>query len=206
MGNISLVRVGGVCAVLAVVSGIMARIFFGNAWLASRGVDTLVTGHWFDLLFGLFGLPAALGIYHFMHKAAGTAVLIAVTAFVIGITFLLFHEFVWFGIRYELVPDTFGLGWLAVGVGGVLIVFVGVPLFSFVILRTAMVPNWIGWLGMIAVVANVALVAVLSGVFESISPPWYIALGTLMAWMLAMGVVMLRLKEPAPPDSVGVSS
>ena len=50
MGNLSLVRVGGVCAILVVVSSILARISFGNAWLQSRGVETLIIGHWFDVL------------------------------------------------------------------------------------------------------------------------------------------------------------
>ncbi len=198
MGNMSLVRVGGVCAVLAVVSGTMARISFSSG--------DLVTGHWFDFLYGLFGIPAALGFYHALHKE-GAVLRIAVAAFVTGIIFSLFHEFVRLGISYELVPDTLGpTGWVAAGVGGVLIVGVGVLLFSFVILRTSVVPKWIGWLGMIVVVAHVALGAVLSGVFESIRPPWLIALGTQMGWVLAMGVVLLRLKEPVAPDSVSVSS
>ncbi len=194
MGNISLVRVGGVCAILAVVSGIMARIFFGSG--------DLVTGHWFDFLYGLLCMPAALGFYRALDEA-GAVLRIALAAFVTGIIFSLFHEFVRLGISYELVPDTLGpTGWLAAGVGGVLIVGVGVPLFSFVILRTSVVPKWIGWLGMIVVVAHVALGAVLSGVFESIRPPWLIALGTQMAWVLAMGVVLLRLKEPVAADSL----
>ena len=79
---------------------------------------------------------------------------------------------------------------------------VGVLLFSFVILRTSVVPKWIGWLGMIVVVAHVALGTVLSGVFESIRPPWLLALGTQMGWVLAMGVVLVRLKEPVAPVAV----
>ncbi len=35
MGTISLVRVGGVCAILMVVSGFVARIVYGNEWLAA---------------------------------------------------------------------------------------------------------------------------------------------------------------------------
>ncbi len=194
MGNISLVRVGGVCAILAVVSGIMARIFFGSG--------DLLTGHWFDFLYLLLGMPAALGFYQALHEA-GALVRIAVAAFVTGITFLLFHEFVRLGISYELVPNTLGqTGWLAAGIGGVLIFGVGMLLFSFVILRTSVVPKWIGWLGMIVVAVHVALWTVLSGVFESIRPPWLLAAGTQMGWMLAMGVVLLRLKEPVAPDSV----
>ncbi len=207
MGNISLVKVGGVCTILAVVSGIMARIVFGNAWLASRGVDTLITGHWFDVLALLLSMPAALGFYRALDEAS--AVLrIAVTAFVTGTIFLLFHEFVRLGIGYELVvPDTLvQIGWLAAGVGYILIYGIGVLLFSFAILRTSVIPKWIGWLGLINVAVHAVLLTVLSGVFESVSPPWWLAVGASMGWVLAMGVVLLRLKEPVAADSVGVSS
>ena len=204
MGNISLVRVGGVCAVLAVVSGTMARIVFGNAWLASRGVDTLITGHWFDVTGLLLFMAAALGFYRALRQA-GPLPLIAVVAFLTGVIFLLFHEFIRLGIAYELAPGiTDALsqtGWLAAGVGSALFFFIGVPLFSFVILRTSVMPKWIGWLGLIVVVLNVALVTILLGVFESIRPPWFLARGFLV-WLLAMGVVLLRLKEPVAPDSV----
>ena len=61
-------------------------------------------------------------------------------------------------------------------------------------------PKWIGWLGLIVVVLNVALVTILLGVFEGIKPPWFLARG-FQGWLLAMGVVLLRLKEPVAPDS-----
>ena len=196
MGNISLVRVGGVCAILGVVSAIVARIFFG--------LGDLLTGHWFDVLALLLLLAAALGFYQALHEA-GAVLWIAVVAFFTGVIFLLFHEFIRLGISYELVPNTLGqTGWLAAGVGSVLIVGVGVPLFSFVILRTSVVPKWIGWLGLIVVAAHVALLMMLLDVFESIRPPWLwpVAMGTYLLWVVAMGVVLLRLKEPVAPDSV----
>ena len=202
MGNISLVRVGGVCAVLAVVSGTMGRIAFGNEWLQSRGVDTLIPGHWFDTLAVVLIMPAALGFYRALRQA-GRLPLIAVVATLTGGIFLVFHGFINLGIAYELVPGTDALSQtdrLAAGVGGVLIVGVGVLLFSFAILRTSVVPKWIGWLGLIVVAAQVALLTVLSGVFESIRPPWLLANGTFLVWLVAMGVVLLRLKEPVAPD------
>ena len=103
MGNVSLVRVGGVCAVLVVVSGILARIFFGNAWLASRGVDTLITGHWFDVVSVLLLMGATLGFYQALREA-GDILRIAVVAIFTGIIFLLVHEFIRLGIAYELAP------------------------------------------------------------------------------------------------------
>ncbi len=211
MGNISLVRVGGVCAVLMVVSGIVARIFFG--------LGDLLTGHWFDVLSLLLAMAAALGFYQALHEA-GAVLWIAVVAFFTGVIFLLFHEFIRLGIGYELAPgiadastDTRPalevmantlrhISWLAAGVGYVLIFGIGVLLFSFAILQTSVVPKWIGWLGLIVVAAHVALWTVLSGVFESIRPPWLLATGTSLGWVFAMGVVLLRLKEPVAPGSV----
>ena len=207
MENRSLVRVGGVCAILAVVSGTMGRIVFGNVWLKSRGMDTLITGHWFDILAVVLMMPATLGFYRALRQA-GPLPLIAVVAFLTGVIFLFFHEFIRLGIAYELAPGiTDALsqtGWLAAGVGSVLILGIGVLLFSFAILKTSVVPKWIGWLGLIAVAVNVALATLLSGVFESSRPPWLwpVATGTFLGWVLTMGVVLLRLKEPVAPDSV----
>ena len=202
MGNISLVRVGGVCAILAVVSGTMARIAFGNEWLKSRGVDTLITGHWFDTLGGLLFMVAALGFYRALRQA-GPLPLIAVVATLTGGIVLLFRGFILLGIAYELVPEiTDALrqtGWLVTGVAVVLVFFIGVLLFSFAILRTSVVPKWIGWLGVIAVL-GFCLMALLPLVF-SMATPWFLGWIFLM-WMVAMGVVLLRLKEPVAPDSV----
>ena len=199
MGNISLVRVGGVCAILAVVSGTMARIAFGNEWLQSRGVDTLIPGHWFDTLGGLLFMVAALGFYRVLRQA-GPLPLIAVVATLTGGIFLFFHGFINLGIAYELVPGTDALSQtdrLATYVGAVLVFFIGVPLFSFAILRTSVVPKWIGWLGVIAAL-GFYLQALLPLVF-SMATPWFLS-RVFLVWLVAMGVVLLRLKEPVAPD------
>ena len=199
MGNISLVRVGGVCAVLAVVSGTMGRIAFGNEWLQSRGVDTLIPGHWFDTLAVVLIMPAALGFYRALRQA-GRLPLIAVVATLTGGIFLVFHGFINLGIAYELVPGTDALSQtdrLATYVGAVLVFFIGVPLFSFAILRTSVVPKWIGWLGVIAAL-GFYLQALLPLVF-SMATPWFLS-RVFLVWLVAMGVVLLRLKEPVAPD------
>ena len=213
MGTISIVRVGGVCAILLVVSAIVARIFFG--------FGDIVTGHWFDVLSLLLFMAAALGFYQALH-VAGAVLWIAVVAFFTGVIFLLFHEFIRLGIAYELAPAIADAStatrpalevmtntlrqtsWLAAGVGHVLIFGIGVLLFSFAILQTSVVPKWIGWLGLIVVAVNVALLTFLSGVFHIIRPPWLwpVATGTNLLWVVAMGVVLLRLREPVAPDSV----
>ena len=204
MGNISLVRVGGVCAILAVVSGTMARIVFGNEWLKSRGVDTLIGGHWFDTLSGLLFMVAALGFYRALRQA-GPLPLIAVVATLTGNIVLLIRGLILLGIAYELVPEmeiTDALrqtGWLVAVVGAVLVFIIGVLLFSFAILRTSVVPKWIGWLGVIAAL-GFCLMALLPLVF-SMATPWFLA-WIFLVWLVAMGVVLLRLKEPVAPDSV----
>jgi len=210
MGNISLVRVGAVCAILGVVSAIVARIIFG--------FGDIVTGHWFDVLGLLLFMAAVLGFYQALRQA-GPLLLIAVVAFLTGILFVFAHEFIRLGIAYELAPGIADASaatrpalevmantlrqtsWLAAGVGYVLIFGIGVLLFSFAILQTSVVPKWIGWLGLIAVAVNLALVTLLSGVFDSsIRPPWLLASGTYLGWLVAMGVVLLRLKEPVVPE------
>ena len=202
MGNISLVRVGGVCAILAVVSGIMGRISFGNEWLASRVVNTLIPGHWFDTRGGLLFMVAALGFYRALRQA-GPLPLIAVVATLTGGIVLLIRGFILLGIAYELVPGITGAlrqtGWLVAGVGAVLVFIIGVLLFSFAILRTSVVPKWIGWLGVIAAL-GFCLMALLPLVF-SMATPWFLG-GVFLVWLVAMGVVLLRLKEPVAPDSV----
>ena len=204
MGNISLVRVGGVCAILAVVSGTMGRIAFGNEWLKSRGVDTLITGHWFDTLGTLLFMVAALGFYRALRQA-GPLPLIAVVATLTGGIVLLIRGLILLGIAYELVPEmeiTDALrqtGWLVAVVGAVLVFFIGVPLFSITILRTSVLPMWIGWLGVIAAL-GFCLMVLLPLVF-SMATPWFLS-RIFLVWLVAMGVVLLRLKEPVAPDSV----
>jgi len=178
----------------------MARIAFGNEWLQSRGVDTLIPGHWFDTLGGLLFMVAALGFYRVLRQA-GPLPLIAVVATLTGGIFLFFHGFINLGIAYELVPDTDALSQtdsLASSVGTVLS-FIGVLLFSFAVLRTSLVPKWIGWLGMIAVL-GFCLLVLLPLVF-SMATPWFLS-RVFLVWLVAMGVVLLRLKEPVAPDSV----
>ena len=165
-------------------------------------------------------MAAVLGFYQALHEA-GAVLRIAVVAYFTGIILLLAHEFIRLGIAYELAPGIADAStvtrpalevmantlrqtsWLAAGVGYVLIFGIGVLLFSFAILRTSVVPKWIGWLGLINVAVHVALVTLLSGVVDtSIRPPWLLATGTSLVWVVAMGVVLLRLKEPVAPDSV----
>jgi hypothetical protein len=61
------------------------------------------------------------------------------------------------------------------------------------------VPKWTGWLGVIAAL-GFCLMALLPLVF-SMATPWFLG-GVYLVWLVAMGVVLLRLKEPVAPDSV----
>ena len=213
MGNISLARIGGACAILMVVSGVVARIFFGSG--------DIVTGHVFDVLALLLFIAVALGLYQALHEA-GATLQIAVVAILTGIIFLLFHEFIRLGIAIELTPaiadastDTRPalevmantlrqISQIGAGVGYILIFVIGLLLFSFAVLRTSVVPKWIGWLGFLVVAAHVVLLTLLSDAFSSFRPSWLwpVVTGTTLLWLVAIGVVLLRLRETKAPDSV----
>ncbi len=130
-----------------------------------------------------------------------------------GVIFGLLHEFIRLGIAIELAPSLaeasaatrpalevmantlrqVSRGPSAVGYA---LIFIGVLLFSFAILRTSVVPKWIGWLGLIVVLLKG--LAFSGVVFPRFS---FIELYAYGVWLVAMGVPLLRLKEPVAPDS-----
>ncbi len=73
---------------------------------------------------------------------------------------------------------------------------VGVPILALASLHMHVVPKWIGWLGVL--VGALMWCGNLVGLLE-ILPPRALPALTLLAffvWLVAMGVVFLRLREP----------
>jgi hypothetical protein len=68
---------------------------------------------------------------------------------------------------------------------------VAIPMFAYAILKTAVVPRWIGWLGMVAAVCAgwIGLLGPASSLIEGISSIGFIAF---FLFMLSMGVALLR--------------
>jgi hypothetical protein len=75
---------------------------------------------------------------------------------------------------------------------------VTVPLYAIAILKTSVVPRWIGWVGMVSAVFGgwLGLLAPASSVIEGLSSIGFLAFFVFLA---SMGVALLRRKElPAP--------
>jgi hypothetical protein len=73
-----------------------------------------------------------------------------------------------------------------------------VPLYAIAILKTSVVPRWIGWVGMVSAVFGgwLGLLAPASSVIEGLSSIGFLAFFVFLA---SMGVALLRRKElPAP--------
>ena len=76
--------------------------------------------------------------------------------------------------------------------GHVLSFGIGYGLFSLAILRTSVAPKWLGWLGLF-VALTFGFVSVVSEIAEILG---FLAA---MVWTVAMGVILLRLREPGTP-------
>ena len=233
MGNIRLVRVGGVCAILVAVSVIVAIIIRGVAdlpglkdltdeteqWLlvVNANRTAFLSYMWFLLLGSVLLIPAALGFYQAL-RVAGALLWIAVAAMFTGALLYIASNMTLIGMAYELVPgyveasetirpalaamaSTVGAtSRVALTVASFPFLGIGLALFALAILRTSVVPRWVGWLGLVAALLRgwPQPLRDVSEVFTSVG-----ALGLLafLVWLVVMGVVMLRLQEPAALDS-----
>ncbi len=234
MGNISLVKVGGVCAILVAVCfivwfivrgvtgvpGIRDLAIDGEQWLLDVGNNrtAFLTAMWFLLLYPVLLMPAALGFYQTLRQA-GALLWIAVAAIFTGALLFIGASMTLIGVAYELAPGYVeasdaskaalalmastlgGTAHVALSVAYLLSLGIGVGLFALAILRTSVVPKWVGWLGLVVV-----LIGAWPQALRSVSPVFtgigFLGLLAFLVWMVVMGAVLLRLKEPVAPDSV----
>ena len=231
MGNISFMKVCGVCAILSGVVSAAAFIilivvtdfvdadgvaqFLKAAYDGNRAVAGAL---WLFVLGPLLAVMAVLGLYQAMRDQGGL-VRVAAVFLLLAIPLNLSRVFLDLGVVYELAPayvisaanspasasilvvaDTIrAIGILANLVGNVLFVGIGVLLFSVAIIRTSVVPKWIGWLGV--------LVALVGGWLPLLGPAFSVLefIGLIgfflsIAWMISIGVSLLRLDESAAPS------
>ena len=172
---------------------------------------------WLSVLGQLLAVMAVLGLYQAMRDQGGL-VRMAVVFFLLAIPLNLSRVFLDLGVVYELAPaymisaanspasasisvvaDTIKtIGILANLVGNVLFLGIGVLLFSVAIIRTSAVPRWIGWLGVLVAVAG-GWLPLLGPAFSVIEFIGLIGFFLSIAWMISMGVSLLRLEEPPAP-------
>ena len=229
MTNVSVVKVGGVCAILTTVSFIVAGILGGVSgeqtlipvvdevvdWLVvvNGGRAAFLASGWVILLVPVLAIAAVLGLYYALRQA-GHLLWIAVVASVSGALLVQVSHIIPLAMAWELAP-----GYVAASdatkpaleviartlamssqlmntVGDTLFLGVGILLFAISILRTSVLPKWTGWLGLVPAVlwGWLGLLNPISDVIEGIGTIGFLAF---FLWMVAIGVTMLRLREPA---------
>ena len=192
---------------------------------ADGGAEFLTAAHndnravavalWLFVLGPMLALMGVLGLYQALRDQ-GSLVRVAAVFFLLGVPLALSRVFLELGVVYELAPryietaansatsaslvvvaDTIRtVGILANLVGNVLLFGIGVLLFSVAIIRTSVVPRWIGWLGVLAAVVG-GWLPLLGPAFSVIEFIGLIGFFLSTAWMISMGVSLLRLEESA---------
>lgn len=182
----------------------------GLEWIAdAEGAgDQFFVGAWIVILLGVFGIVAMLGFYDALREA-GPLLVIAPVVATVGMTLVTISHLIPIALAYELVPayteadsaakttlaatnDTFAMSsQLTNYAGNALVWGVAVPLYAFAILKTRILPRWIGWLGLlVAVLAGwLGLFGPASSVIEGVSAIGFLGF---FVFMVSMGIALLR--------------
>jgi hypothetical protein len=97
--------------------------------------------------------------------------------------------------------DTFAVLALVVNYAGDVVLWgVVVPMYAVSVLKTSVVPRWIGWLGIgVGVVAGLGdALSPASSVIEGVT---FIGFVGFFVWIAAMGVTLLRRRHQAAPPA-----
>jgi hypothetical protein len=184
----------------------------GLDWI--RDVDeaggTFFVGAWLVILGGVLGIPALMGFYNALRRVGSWFVLAPILS-AVGLTLVTLSHLIPIAMAYELVPgytaadaatkaslattaDTFAILALVVNYTGDVVLWgVVVPMFALAVLKTSVVPRWIGWLG-VGVGVFAGLGDALSPTSSAIEGATFIGFVGFFVWMGAMGVALLRRK------------
>ena len=185
--------------------------------MANAEKATIAGALWLFVLAPFLALMGILGLYQ-ATRDQGNLVRVAALFFVLGIPFALSRVIMDLGVVYELAPayvataansntsaslivladtlDTIGV--LADLLANVLILGIGVLLFSVAIIRTSVISKWIGWLGVpVAIVGG--WLSLLGPAFSVIEAVAFFGFLLFLVWIISMGVSLLRQDESAAP-------
>lgn len=188
----------------------------GLDWIADvdGAGDLFLAGAWLVILGGYLGIVALIGFYDALREA-GRVLILAPILGAVGLTLVTLSHLIPIALANELVPayteasgpaqeslaGTFqtltSIALVTNDAGNFLGWGVAIPMFAYAILKTAVVPRWIGWLGIVvAVFAGwLGLLGPFSGVIEGISSIGFLAF---FLFMLSMGIALLRRRgQPA---------
>jgi hypothetical protein len=186
----------------------------GREWIAdvNDAGGAFVVGAWLTVLGGYFGMVALVGFYVALREAGRVLVLAPIVA-VAGLTLVTLSHVIPIAMAYELAPayadasastreslavtaDTLASVCLVTNYAGNFLGWsVAIPMIAWAILKTRVVPRWIGWLGMVvAVFAGwLGLLGPASDAIEGVSS---IGFPAFFVFMLSMGIALLR-RRPA---------
>ena len=231
MRNPSLTGIGAVCALLAVVMFVLGVVFMassgvqvlipetgseGREWIADvqAAGDLFFVGAWLIVFMGFFALAAFLGFYD-AFRGAGPWLVVAPVAAAVGLTLVTISHVLPISMAYELAPgytdadetlrETLAsLSALTNYAGNALGWGVAVPLYAVAMLKTAVVPRWIGWLGLV--------VAFFAGWLGLLGPAWGVIEGLstigfvgFFVYLASAGIaLLLRSRRAAGPEAPAV--
>ena len=202
---------------LAATSGVQVLIpetgAEGREWIAdvNDAGGPFVAGAWLTILGGYFGMVALIGFYDALREA-GRVLILAPIVGVAGLTLVTLSHLIPIAMAYELAPayadagaatqaelaitaDTLASICLVTNYAGNFLGWsVAIPMIAYAILKTSVVPRWIGWLGLVvAVFAGwLGLLGPASSVIEGISSIGFLAF---FVFMLSMGIALLRRRR-----------
>jgi hypothetical protein len=212
-------------AVLMAASGVESLIpetgKLGAEWVADVDAASglFFAGAWLIILMGFLSIVAFVGIYDVLRSAGDVLVLAPVLGSV-GLTLVTVSHLLPISLAYELVPsysgaepagqatlaatfDTFAATALVTNSAGNFLGWgVAVPMFAVAILKTRLLPRWIGWLGiLVGVLAGwLGLLVPLAEVFEGISTIGFLGF---FVFMVSIGVAILRRRDDRKqPDDI----
>jgi Domain of unknown function (DUF4386) len=187
----------------------------GLEWIAD--VDDagglFFAGAWLVILGGFLGIVALVGFYDALREAGPAMVLVPILG-AVGLTLVQVSHLIPIAMGYELVPDyvaadpatqasiattadTLAMTSLVTNYAGNFLGWgVVVPLVAVAILRTSVVPRWLGWLGLVVGVFAgwLSLFGPLSDVIEGITVIGFLGFFVFMA---SMGIALLRRRGSA---------
>ena len=188
----------------------------GREWISD--VDAaggwFFAGAWLIILMGFLAIVALVGFYEILRDA-GSVMILAPILGAVGLTLVTVSHLIPIAMAYELVPayviadpagqatmvttaDTFAATALVTNAAGNFLNFgVVVPLYAVAVITTRALPRWIGWLGLLVglLAGWLGLLGPVSSVISAISNIGFICF---FAFMLSMGIAMLRHRKSSP--------
>jgi hypothetical protein len=179
------------------------RLFYAGGWLVIAG--------------GAVGLVALVGFWWALRDASDLMILGPILSGV-GLTLVTISHLLPLAMAYELVPgyviaigatkeslgvttDTLASTALVLNyVGDVILWGLVVPLYSWAVLKTGLLPRWIGWLGILTAVFA-GWIGAAAPASQQLEDATYIGFVAFFVWIAAMGIALL-LRRPGAGEEL----